>query len=358
MYSTPVGMIDHRVSAVASFNTSFSFETKAEGQGPGDGLTFFITDNTVVSGAYGANFGVFYPEGHRDPNTTVVAVEFDTYLNWEYDYTPTPHVGLDIGSVKSKVSELSFNTCRGFENGLCSVWIDYDGASGKLVVCADSLPAKPKKALLNTTVNLASVFVSAESLWVGLSAGTGSRASSYVVKFWNFSSFWPAGPARRARGPEPYRSVFRTVLIVACVWASILVVSGLVMTVALRRRRVMSATKLAQQELNSHIPMTYSFHELEDATGECSEDFRLGEGGSGEVYRGVKPRTQALVAIKRLKEQSPQGEKEFLPIPDAVRPITDVGTSGRLHVESFRAAPPAPRTNSTSTSEVLSSRRT
>ncbi|BBN10735.1 protein MpRLK-Pelle_L-LEC21 [Marchantia polymorpha subsp. ruderalis] len=84
------------------------------------------------------------------------------------------------------------------------------------------------------------------------------------------------------------------------------------MTVALRRRRVMSATTLAQQELNSHIPTTYSFQELEDATGGFSEEFRLGEGGFGEVYRGVMPRTQALVAIKRLKEQSPQGEEEFL----------------------------------------------
>ncbi|KAL5578003.1 hypothetical protein UlMin_019702, partial [Ulmus minor] len=46
------------------------------------------------------------------------------------------------------------------------------------------------------------------------------------------------------------------------------------------------------------------------ATNNFAEDFKLGEGGFGEVYKGILPDGQEI-AVKRLSKSSKQGEQEF-----------------------------------------------
>ncbi|XP_031119272.1 receptor-like protein kinase FERONIA isoform X1 [Ipomoea triloba] len=55
----------------------------------------------------------------------------------------------------------------------------------------------------------------------------------------------------------------------------------------------------------------FSFEEIQLSTNNFSPEFLIGSGGYGKVYRGSIDGGATTVAIKRLKEESRQGEKEF-----------------------------------------------
>ncbi|KAJ0084070.1 hypothetical protein Patl1_30174 [Pistacia atlantica] len=66
---------------------------------------------------------------------------------------------------------------------------------------------------------------------------------------------------------------------------------------------------------------SFSFNDLKNATKNFRQDFVLGEGGFGCVFKGwidentlspTKPGSGIVVAIKRLKAESFQGHKEWL----------------------------------------------
>ncbi|CAN6348420.1 unnamed protein product [Urochloa humidicola] len=59
-------------------------------------------------------------------------------------------------------------------------------------------------------------------------------------------------------------------------------------------------------------PRRFSYDELATATGNFSNDRRLGRGGFGSVYRGFLADTNREVAVKRVSETSRQGWKEFV----------------------------------------------
>ncbi|RLN00156.1 wall-associated receptor kinase-like 21 [Panicum miliaceum] len=66
-------------------------------------------------------------------------------------------------------------------------------------------------------------------------------------------------------------------------------------------------------ELDDEVagPQRFSYDELAAATGNFSDDRRLGRGGFGSVYSGVLADGNRDVAVKRVSETSRQGWKEF-----------------------------------------------
>ncbi|XP_066358835.1 L-type lectin-domain containing receptor kinase IX.2-like [Miscanthus floridulus] len=59
-------------------------------------------------------------------------------------------------------------------------------------------------------------------------------------------------------------------------------------------------------------PRRFCYDELAAATGNFSDDRRLGRGGFGSVYRGLLTDSDREVAVKRVSETSRQGWKEFV----------------------------------------------
>jgi chromosome segregation ATPase len=53
----------------------------------------------------------------------------------------------------------------------------------------------------------------------------------------------------------------------------------------------------------------FSLSEIEEATESFNESMKIGEGGYGNIYKGILRQTK--VAIKRLHSQSTQGPSEF-----------------------------------------------
>lgn len=66
---------------------------------------------------------------------------------------------------------------------------------------------------------------------------------------------------------------------------------------------------------------SFSFEEMAMATNNFTNSTLVGQGGYGKVYRGMLS-SNKIVAIKRAKEGSLQGEKEFL---------TEIELLSRLH---------------------------
>ncbi|KAL6658163.1 hypothetical protein ACP70R_003749 [Stipagrostis hirtigluma subsp. patula] len=58
-------------------------------------------------------------------------------------------------------------------------------------------------------------------------------------------------------------------------------------------------------------PKRFAYTVLANATGNFSDDQKLGEGGFGSVYRGLLTEMNLSVAIKRLSKSSKQGRKEY-----------------------------------------------
>jgi len=59
-------------------------------------------------------------------------------------------------------------------------------------------------------------------------------------------------------------------------------------------------------------PKGFSYDVLAAATGNFSDDQKLGEGGFGSVYRGFLDQLDLYVAIKRVSRSSSQGRKEYV----------------------------------------------
>ncbi|KAG5543353.1 hypothetical protein RHGRI_016173 [Rhododendron griersonianum] len=71
----------------------------------------------------------------------------------------------------------------------------------------------------------------------------------------------------------------------------------------------MERDDLQEQASNTIMPLSFSLHEIEGATGNFDPSMKIGQGGYGSVYRGFLRHTQ--VAIKTLISQSMQGRSEF-----------------------------------------------
>ena len=63
---------------------------------------------------------------------------------------------------------------------------------------------------------------------------------------------------------------------------------------------------------NGAGPKGFSYDVLAAATGNFSDDQKLGEGGFGSVYRGFLDQLDMYVAIKRVSRSSSQGRKEYV----------------------------------------------
>ncbi|CAA7058874.1 unnamed protein product [Microthlaspi erraticum] len=65
-------------------------------------------------------------------------------------------------------------------------------------------------------------------------------------------------------------------------------------------------------DTNNVAALTFTFRQLATATNNFREDFLIGEGGFGRVYKGTLEKTGQIVAVKQLDRNGLQGNKEFI----------------------------------------------
>ncbi|GAU42842.1 hypothetical protein TSUD_387350 [Trifolium subterraneum] len=108
---------------------------------PGHGLVFIFTPVKGIQGTSSAqHLGLFNLTNNGNSNNHVFGVEFDVFMNQEFDDINNNHVGIDINSLKSYVShdvgfwsddeksekdkifkKLKLNNGENYQ-----VWIDYE----------------------------------------------------------------------------------------------------------------------------------------------------------------------------------------------------------------------------------------
>lgn len=126
------------------------------------------------------------------------------------------------------------------------------------------------------------------------------------------------------RGKGINKGMLIAVVIVAIACA---VTITAIMTVFITRRHSRYLHTLSRKHLSSKLSIkidgvkSFNFEEMAAATHDFSSSSLVGQGGYGKVYRGILF-DNTLVAIKRAKEGSLQGEKEFL---------TEIEILSRLH---------------------------
>ncbi|CAN6240259.1 unnamed protein product [Urochloa humidicola] len=325
-HPTPVRLRDGPGAAVRSFSAAFVFAIVSNFTVLSDnGMAFVVAPSTRLSTFNAGQYlGVLnVTDNGRDTNR-VLFVELDTMLNPEFQDMNSNHVGVNVNSMRSLQNHSAgyYDDATGTFNNLSlisrqpmQVWVDYDGATTRLdVTMAPMGVPRPRKPLISAPVNLSAV--GTDTAFVGFSAATGVIFTRHYVLGWSFAMDGAAAPALDASklpklprfGPKPRSKVLEIVLPIATAAFVLALLVGVFLFV---RRRVRYAEVREDWEVEFG-PHRFSYKELYHATKGFKNKQLLGTGGFGRVYKGVLPKSNLEIAVKRVSHDSKQGMKEFI----------------------------------------------
>ncbi|KAG6516971.1 hypothetical protein ZIOFF_020347 [Zingiber officinale] len=303
---------DAQTKQLSDFTTRFVFDIRSQVYA-GDGLAFFLSAPifTVPNNSFGGSLGLFSwpPHPTKSPENTTVAVEFDTFPNPAYNDPDGNHVGIDINSVNSTVTASWSN----FTEKTTS-WVTYNSTTYTLSVFLSSgdnqLELSDAVLILNYTIDLSTRLP--EKVEIGFSAATGAGIEAHTILSWSFHSTLQLG-----------KKFERAVIAISIAGAVVLILvaaSGSLWFLKRRRRtngKDEDADWIMDEAMDSEFergsgPKRFPYLELARATGDFSDEGKLGEGGFGSVYRGVLKEAKLEVAIKRVSKGSKQGRKEYM----------------------------------------------
>ncbi|XP_047335400.1 L-type lectin-domain containing receptor kinase IV.1-like [Impatiens glandulifera] len=310
-------------SSMISFSTSFVFGVIPEFSNlGGHGISFVIAPQPNLPGALPNNHMGVFNDSNNNGNIAnrIIAVEFDENQSLEWQEINNNHVGININSLISVVSEpagyysgTNFSSLQLISGEPMRVWIDYDGGIKRMTVTMAPIEMKkPSRPLLSLVQDL-SEFVN-PNMYVGFASSTGSMFTSHYLLGWSFKVNGQAQELINSNLPELPRiekgksSKFLTIgLPLVIVFVVLVVIIVLVYYV----RRKMFAEEFEDWELE-YGPHRFKYKDLYFATKGFSNNEVLGKGGFGEVYKGVIASSRTEVAVKRVSHQSKQGMREFV----------------------------------------------
>ena len=324
-HPAPVRLRGAPGGAVRSFSAVFVFAIISNFTVLSDtGMAFVVAPSTRLSTFNAGQYlGVLNVTDNGHDGNRVLFVELDTMLNPEFQDMNSNHVGVNVNSMRSLHNHSAgyYDDATGAFSNLSlisrrpmQVWVDYDGATTRLdVTMAPMGVPRPKKPLISAPVNLSAV--GTDTAYVGFSAATGVIYTRHYVLGWSFAMGGAAPPLDTSRlpslprlGPKPRSKVLEIVLPIA---TAAFVLALLIGVFLLVRRRVRYAEVREDWEVEFG-PHRFSYKELYHATKGFKNKQLLGTGGFGRVYKGVLPKSNLEIAVKRVSHDSKQGMKEFI----------------------------------------------
>ncbi|KAM0937978.1 putative protein kinase RLK-Pelle-L-LEC family [Dioscorea sansibarensis] len=326
LYPSPLRFKMSKSTSVRSFSTTFVFAIVTEYAGFSSyGFTFCISPTMALHGDSGHYLGLFNSTNNGLSSNHIIGVEFDTLKTPEYHDIDDNHVGIDIHSLISNSSHTAGyytgDTNAEFQNMSLSsgqrmqVWIEYDSKALQLnVTLAPFLLPMPKRSLLSVDIDLSSHI--SQVMYVGFTASKGGDVATHSVLGWSFKMDGNATaldldslPSLPTLSTNKEKSKTLTILLPVCAFLGLFTAALIIRYEVARRTKFAEVRDDWEQEYG---PRRFSYKELYQATDGFKDEYFLGFGGFGSVYRGVIPTTKAEVAVKKVSHESRQGMREFV----------------------------------------------
>ncbi|EOY07451.1 Protein kinase domain - like 10 [Theobroma cacao] len=327
-YSSPFRFKNSSNGQAFSFSTSFALAIVPEyPKLGGHGLAFTITASKDLKALPSQYLGILNATDMGNFSNHLVAVEFDTVQDFEFQDINDNHIGIDLNSLDSNASApASYYTDGSTKQNLTlksgkpiQAWIDYDSVEHVINVTIAPNSTRPRLPILSFHVDLSPYLQ--EFMYVGFSASTGLLASSHYILGWSFKingqaqaldlSSLPLLP-----GPPKKDTALTVGVSVSSVIFVIIALSIAIYFII----KIKNADVIEDWELEIG-PQRYPYQELKQATNGFSDKTLLGHGGFGRVYKGTLPNAKTEVAVKRISHESKQGLREFL---------SEIASIGRL----------------------------
>ncbi|KAG6652752.1 hypothetical protein CIPAW_05G028000 [Carya illinoinensis] len=314
VYFEDMQLFNRSTGKFTDFNTHFSFKISTVTQPGQDGLAFFLAPNGSVLPVYsgGGCLALFSQCDNftKPTKDKLVAVEFDTFHNKEWDAIDGEHVGINIYSIRSEQIKDSGRSLKSASRVDAS--IRYNSKANELSV-SWTFPDEPLVGGIDTSlsyrINLTEVLP--EWVSIGFSAGSALYFGKHDILSWEFVTSMESSPDNFGVG-----------LIVACVIGGLISACGVVLvsvfawrkrTRGKGKRGTLENSESMEREMeNGTGPKRFSYIELVQATNDFAEDGKLGEGGFGGVYKGFLSDSDQFVAVKKVSRRSVQGKKAYI----------------------------------------------
>ncbi|KAM1088536.1 hypothetical protein ACFX19_016639 [Malus domestica] len=322
-YSQPLHLWESASGSVADFTTHFTFMIDTHNNSRwSDGFAFFLAPVgfQIPPNSAGGNLGLFNSSTNLlASKNQIVTVEFDSFPN-EWDPTG-PHVGINVNTISSIVSTSWDFSSNGRK--VANAWITYNATTNNLSVFW-TYKENPNPAFIDSTFSLSHSIDLREVLpeWVtiGFSAATGRAPEQHVISSWEFNSHLDSDKISK----KTKDTRMKKLLIAATAGITLLVLMlgvGLCRLVVTKRMRRIDGLESCSKDVITSInkdlekrafPRRFAYKELVAATNGFASDGRLGQGGSGHVYKGMLQDLGCAIAVKRIFAKSDYYEKIFI----------------------------------------------
>ncbi|CAL9777051.1 unnamed protein product [Musa acuminata subsp. burmannicoides] len=316
LYNEALLLWDAKTGELTDFTTQFAFLIHSHEYNYADGLAFFLTANYSSFGgtpvySEGGYLGLFCNSTIINSTINAVAVEFDTFSNkWD---PRREHLGIDVNSINSSATVLWNGSVN--EGRPANARVSYNASTYNLSLFltyerTNLLPSSNYS--LHYIVDLRKVLP--EKVAVGFSATTGNFTETHSILSWSFSS-----------NLQPKKKKLTAGLVASLVVVGVVVLMLVLMVLLWLYKKMENhsgtetdAEDMDYDETIDHEfetekgPKRFPYRELAAATRDFSEERKLGEGGSGLVYKGYLNQPKLDVAIKRISKGSKQGRKEYI----------------------------------------------
>ncbi|KAF8041492.1 hypothetical protein BT93_A0174 [Corymbia citriodora subsp. variegata] len=314
-YSEAIHMRDSISGRQADFSTHFSFTIEPfEPKNYSDGMAFFLapTGFAIPHGSAGGLLGMFNPTTVDDgPRNQIVMIEFDTYVNEDYD-PPVRHVGINKNSISSIV--YSSWDPESHSGNTTNVVVTYNSTNKNLSVFwsfdREPVSLDKKSFPLSHQIDLAEALP--EWVVIGISGSCGGVGERHIINSWGFTSTDLS--VKGASGQGANSRIYRLFTFITAPLASLMLIisaGSCLCMIKMRKKYELSALTDVEKEIRA-LPLKFSYQELVVATNGFSQDRRLGQGGSCHVYKGSVNSLDRLVAVKRIFAESKHSKKVFI----------------------------------------------